>query len=52
MFIHLIFHLNLLCTFGPVHLIIINFIGGIINALFAVCFALFTEFFNKEQNGY
>ena len=51
MLISLIFHLNLLCTFGPVHLIIITFLGGIINALFAICFALFTEFFKKEKNG-
>jgi len=50
-FISLIFYLNLLCTFGPLHLIIITFLGGIINALFAVCFSLFTEFFNKEKNG-
>ena len=51
MFISLIFHLNLLCAISPVHLIIITFLGGIINALFAICFALFTEFFHKEKNG-
>jgi len=51
MFISLIFHLNLLCAINPVHLIIITFLGGIINALFAICFALFTEFFHKEKNG-
>ena len=51
MFIDLIFHFNLLCEFGPVHLVIITFLGGIINAVFEVGFALFTEFFNKEKNG-
>jgi len=51
MFISLIFHLNLLCAIGPIHLIIITLLGGIINALFAICFALFTEFFKKEKNG-
>ena len=51
MLISLFFHLNLLCAFGPIHLIIITFLGGIINALFAISFALFTEFFQKEKNG-
>ena len=51
MLISLIFHLNLLCAIGPIHLIIITFLGGIINALFAISFALFTEFFLKEKNG-
>ena len=51
MTISLFFHLDLLCTIGPIHLIIITFLGGIINALFSICFALFTEFFLKEKNG-
>ena len=51
MLISLFFHLNLLCAVGPIHLIIITFLGGTINALFAICFALFTEFFLKEKNG-
>jgi len=51
MAISLFFHFNLLFAIGPIHLIIITFLGGIINALFAVCFALFTEFFLKEKNG-
>ena len=51
MLISLFFHFNLLCAIGPIHLIIITFLGGIINALFAICFALFTEFFLKEKNG-
>ena len=51
MTISLFFHLNLLFTIGPIHLIIITFLGGIINALFAISFALFTEFFLKEKNG-
>ena len=51
MLISLIFHFNLLFSIGPIHLIIITFLGGIINALFAICFALFTEFFLKEKNG-
>ena len=51
MLISLIFHLNLLCAIGPIHLIITTFLGGHINALFAICFALFTEFFAKEKNG-
>ena len=51
MLISLFFHLNLLCAIGPIHLIIITFLGGIINALFAICFALFTEFFLKEKIG-
>ena len=51
MSISLFFHFNLLCTIGPLHLIIVTSLGGIINALFAMCFALFTEFFKKEKNG-
>ena len=51
MLISLFFHLNLLCTIGPIHLIIITFLGETINALFAISFALFTEFFLKEKNG-
>ena len=45
MLISLFFHFNLLCAIGPIHLIIITFLGGHINALFAICYALFTEFF-------
>ena len=51
MSISLFFHLNLLLAYNPIHLIIITFLGGTINALFAICFALFTEFFLKEKNG-
>ena len=51
MLISLFFHFNLLCAIGPIHLIIITFLGGHINALFAICYALFTEFFLKEKNG-
>ena len=51
MTISLFFHLNLLLSFGPIHLIVITFLGGTINALFAISFALFTEFFLKEKNG-
>lgn len=51
MLISLFFHFNLLFALGPIHLSIVTFLGGIINALFAICFALFTEFFLKEKNG-
>ena len=51
MSISLFFHFNLLFAIGPIHLILITFLGGIINALFAISFALFTEFFLKEKNG-
>ena len=51
MFISLILHLNLLCTIGPIHLIITTFLGGIIYSIFPICFSLFTEFFNVEKNG-
>lgn len=49
--ISLILYFNLLFSFGPIHLIIINFIGGIFTQIFALGFALFTEFFPKENNG-
>ena len=50
-FISLILHFNLLLSTGPIHLILINFIGGIFSQIFAVGYALFTEFFPKNKNG-
>ena len=50
-FISLILHFNLLFCIGPIHLIIINFIGGIIFPIFLVGYALFTEFYPKTKNG-
>ena len=49
--ISLILHLNLLFCTGVFHLIIINFLGGIINPIFSVGYALFTEFYPKSKNG-
>ena len=49
--ISLILHLNLLFCIGPIHLIIINLIGGIFFPIYAVGYALFTEFFPKSKNG-
>ena len=49
--ISLIFHLNLLFNIGPIHLIIINFLGGLFCQIFLIGYALFTEFFPKEKNG-
>ena len=37
---------------GVIHLIIINFIGGIVFPIFSVGYALFTEFFHKNKNGF
>ena len=50
--ISLILHLNLLFCTGVIHLIIINFLGGIVFPIFSVGYALFTEFFHKSQNGF
>ena len=49
--ISLILHLNLLFCIGPIHLIIINFLGGIFFPIFSVGYALFTEFYHKSKNG-
>ena len=49
--ISLILHLNLLFCIGPIHLIIVNFIGGMFFPIYAVGYALFTEFFPKSKNG-
>ncbi len=49
--ISLILHLNLLLCIGPIHLIIINFIGGIFSPIFIIVYSLFTEFFPKSKNG-
>ena len=49
--ISLLLHLNLLFCVGPIHLIIINFLGGIIFPIFLVGYALFTEFYPKSKNG-
>jgi MFS family permease len=49
--ISLILHFNLLFSSGPIHLILINFIGGIFSQIFALGYALFTEFFPKSKNG-
>ena len=49
--ISLILHFNLLFSIGPIHLIIINFVGGIFSQIFALGYALFTEFFPKSKNG-
>ena len=49
--ISLILHLNLFLSIGPIHLILINFIGGIFSQIFALGYALFTEFFPKNKNG-
>ena len=49
--ISLILHLNLLGIVSPIHIIIINFLGGMFNQIFALGYALFTEFFPKNKNG-
>ena len=49
--ISLITYLNQLFCFGPKHLIIINFFGGMIFPIFGVGYSLFTEFFKKDKNG-
>ena len=51
-FISLILYFNLLFSFGPIHLIIINFIGGIFSQMFALGYSLFTEFYDKNKNGF
>ena len=50
--ISLLLHLNLLFNIGPLHLIIINFIGGIFGMIYALGYALFTELFPKNKNGF
>ena len=50
--ISLILHFNLLFSIGPIHLIIINFIGGIFSQIFVLGYAVFTEYFPKEKNGF
>ena len=47
----LILHLNLLCIVGPIHIISINFMGGMISQIFPIGYALFIEFFPKNKNG-
>ena len=49
--ISLILHFNLLFALGPNHLILINFIGGFFSQIYAVGYALFTEFYDKNKNG-
>jgi len=49
--ISLFLHLNLLFNINAIHLIIINFIGGIFGQISALGYALFTEFFDKNKNG-
>ena len=49
--ISLIINLNMLFAFGPIHIILISFFGGIIENIFAVCYSLFVEFFLQENNG-
>ena len=49
--ISLILHLNLLLSIGPIHLILINFIGGIFAPIFLIVFSLFAEFYPKNKNG-
>ena len=51
-FISLILHFNLLFSFGPIHLILINFIGGFFGQIYVLGYAIFTEFFPKEKNGF
>ena len=50
-FASLILYLNQLFCIGPIHLIFINFIGGIFSPIFSICYALFTEFYPKSKNG-
>ena len=50
--ISLILYFNLLFSLGPIHLIVINFVGGIFSPIFGMGYSLFTEFFPKEKNGY
>ena len=49
--VSLILHLNLLCIVGPIHIIFINFMGGMISQIFPIGYALFIEFFPKNKNG-
>ena len=49
--ISLLLHFNLLFSFGPFHLILINFFGGFFSQIYAVGYALFTEFYDKNKNG-
>ena len=49
--ISLILYLNQLFCIGPIHLIFINFFGGIIFPVYSIAYALFTEFFPKDKNG-
>ena len=49
--ISLILHFSLLFSFGPIELIIINFLGGFFSQIYALGYALFTEFFPKNKNG-
>ena len=48
--IFLFLHFNLLCAIGPIHLILITFLVGTIDSLFAIELALFIEFYLKEKN--
>ena len=50
--ISLVLHLNMLFCFGPKHLILINFIGGMFGQICSLGYGLFTEFFPKNRNGY
>ena len=50
--ISLILYLNQLFCIGPNHLVLINLIAGINYPFFLVAYALFTEFFPQEKNGF
>ena len=49
--ISLFLHFSLLFSFGPTELILINFLGGLFSQIYALGYALFTEFFPKSKNG-
>ena len=50
--ISLILHFGLLFSFGPIELILINFLGGFFSQIYILGYALFTEFFRKSKNGF
>ena len=49
--ISLILYLNQLFCIGKIHLILINLLGGINYPFYSIAYALFTEFFSKNNNG-
>ena len=50
--VSLFLHFNLLFSFGPTHLIFLHFLGGFFSQIYPVAYALFTEFYPNEKNGF